>query len=202
MRGSLCQNAGLSEILRQEDLAAGHVVCGVDEALQRGERAGELGAGARVGIPAAHVGGYGVGQGAHGCSRYGGGGALCRGAYELSRAQGVVKGGVALVVCLLAAIVQNGGGNGKGVGGVLRLDALHGQQVDGEVYHGLGVADEATHSQGVCGVVLARGAGGHGPETGGGGIQHVSGEGAQVGIVNQGYLCIELCFHGVFSLIW
>ena len=116
---------------------------------------------------------------------------------EFRGAAWVVEGGVALMVGFFAAIVEDGRSDGDGVVGVGFLDALHGQQVEGEMHHGAGVADEATYSQGVGGVVFAGGGGGHGPEAGGCGIQHVAGEGSDFRVCDEGDLCIELCFHGV-----
>ena len=121
--------------------------------------------------------------------------------YEFGGAAWVVEGGVAFVVALFAAIVEDGGGDGDGVVGVALLDALHGEQVEGEVHHGAGVADESTFSQGVGGVVFAGGGGGPGPEAGGCGILRVTGEGAELGVCDEGDLCIELCFHGLCCVL-
>ena len=65
------------------------------------------------------------------------------------------------------------------------------------MYHGFGVADESSFSEGVVGVVFAGGGCGHGPETGGGGIQDGAGEGADSGDLDEVELFVELCFHGV-----
>lgn len=75
--------------------SAGEVVCGVDEALDGGERRGEDFAGAVVCVPAAHVRGYAIGNGANGGATGGwcGEGVLHGGAGELQAARPELLGG-------------------------------------------------------------------------------------------------------------
>lgn len=103
---------------------------------------------------------------------------------------GVVKCGVSFRVAFFAAIVENCCGDGYGVVRIVRSDALHVEQVAGEVDDGLGVADEPSFSQGVVRVVFACGGCGHGPEAGGCGIEYGEREVANFLVRDEGYLSV------------
>lgn len=112
------------------------------------------------------------------------------GFYETGRAEGVIKSGVFFHIIFFAAVVQDGSCDGDIVRVGAGVDAFHVQQMEGKVNHRLGVAYEATFSQGVLGVVFARGAGRHEPETGGGVIQHGTGKGADSVVLDERKLLV------------
>ena len=72
--------------------------------------------------------------------RHGGGGFF----YELRGAGGVVECGVFFRVGFFAAVMKNGGGDGKRIVGRFLGRAGHVEQVEREAHHGFGVAHEAT----------------------------------------------------------
>ena len=76
----------------------------------------------------------------------------------------MVECGVFFRVVFLAAVVKNGGGDGKRIVGGFFGRAGHVEQVEREAHYGLGVADEAAGAEGYLRVIFAGGGGGHGPK--------------------------------------
>lgn len=126
---------------------------------------------------------------------FGGPEGVCLGGDELAGAEGMVECCVLFAVCFFAGVVQDGCGDGDAVLAFLGGDALHFEQVAGEVDYGAGVAQEAALALADGGVVFAGGGGGHGPEAGGGGIEGGAHEGGDVLVLDEGDFGIELCFH-------
>ena len=124
--------------------------------------------------------------------------ALGGGEDELCGARGMVESGVLFRVGFLAAVMEDGGGDGYAEFPMCGGSALHFQEVDGEQDHGAGVADEATLPQRVGGMIFTGSAGGHGPKAIRGSLQDGLGEFEDIGVLDKCQLCVELFFHGVF----
>ncbi len=156
------------------------------EALQWCEGCWKGGAGAWAYVPAAHVAFYDGAEGADGGCFVGAfnegvvyGGALGN---EVCGAGGVVECGILFCVVFLAAVMQDGGGDGKRVVGRFFRYAGHVEEVYGEAYYGFGVADEAAGAEGYLRVVFAGGGGRHCPEALRCAAQDGCGEGAEGGV--------------------
>lgn len=146
--------------------ARGEKVCNADAALEWRARLGESDSGVAAGVPPPHVRGYDGAGGAQGGRGHEEGGVRGGDAFdEFDGAEGMGECGVFFCIGFLAAVVHDGGGNGGGVVGIFRGDALPLEHVAGEVYDGAGVPDEAAGAEGDGGVMFPRGACRHGPET-------------------------------------